>query len=557
MAWTWTIQPPTLTPEAKHDRRTTINLYALLAHASTLAPLLTALLTRLLLLHLSRQTRYARIPTSPSAKAQRRTRTRRLRDALVRVGWWLDDDVVGFGRRDEWLAGLLWLSWLLTLSIHGTGTDFLHFTKRLGAVAVSQLPAQYALSLKGLNAYALAFGSSHERVNRFHGVLGRVIAVMLFLHVACYNYFFVAVGVWPARLLDWVVVYGVVAAVALFALVGTTVTFVRRASYRVFFVTHVIAALLVPPLIFFHAPSSRIYLIEALLAILADLSVRKFRSITAPSTLTLVPDASLVAIEAHVPPRFLRSVSASPGSHVYLSIPRGSRRQASASRAFDFLYNPFSVASVDDERGSITLVARVRKGPMTRTLARLASSSSAAKIPLTIDGPYGSIAHRLVSWSPSRILVIAGGVGATFCLPLYRFLREQLPTTRIRLVWSVRTLADAAWASNAGLLPDKDDDEHDFQLFVSGGVVAPALDDMAGTDQAVELRPLRETSPPRHHSGRPDLEKVVDSVFRQGLEDSVAVLVCGPVEMAADVRRRVRPWAMRGRDVWWHSESFG
>ncbi|PFH57518.1 hypothetical protein XA68_14904 [Ophiocordyceps unilateralis] len=503
---------------------------------------------------------YVAVPTSPVAKARRRLDGRRLRyeNVVSRIAWWLDDRL-GFGRRDEWLIGFVWFFWLLALCLHHTGTDFLHFTKRLGAVAVSQLPVLYLLSLKGLNPFALAFGSSHERLNRFHGVLGRLVGLLLVLHAACYNYFFVVAGIWPRRLLDWIVVCGVVAALGLAALGATAMASVRRASYRVFFVTHVLVALMLPLLIFFHAPSVRIYLIEALLALLFDLGVRKLRSVHSPSTLVLRPDANLVAVEAPVPPHMLRAVSASAGSHVYLSIPPGSGRSASGPRAldlFDFLYNPFTVAAVDHQRASITLVARVRHGPMTRTLARLASSTPAArKVSLTIDGPYGSMARQLrhlVAWSPTRVLVIAGGVGATFSLPIYRFLREQLPSARIRLIWSVRGLADAAWASDAGLLPE---DDRDVQLFISGGASAPY--DTADTDSAVEMRSLRQASSPRHRLGRPDLETIVDDVFRQGLEEPVAVLVCGPAEMAAEVRRRVRPWVMLGRDVWWHSESFG
>ncbi|RDA82701.1 hypothetical protein CP532_3919 [Ophiocordyceps camponoti-leonardi (nom. inval.)] len=543
MTWTWDVVGGPISPDEKHRRRETIDSYANIAHVSALTVAAFAGAVMLFLRFRPATTTppvYAQVPTSPVAKA-RRLRLRRFnaRHLLSRIRWWLDDDLPGgAGHRHEWIFGLVWALWLLTLCVRDTGSDFLHLTKRFGAVAVSQLPTLYLLSLK-------AFGSSHEMLNRLHAVLGRLVGLLLLLHVVCYNYFFFVAGIWPKRLFDLVVVYGVVAFLALLALGLSAMASVRRASYRVFIRVHLVVALLVPLLVFFHAPSVRLYLVEAFLALIVDISVRKLRSVNVPSTLVFRPDANLVAVEATVPPRISRALSDSPAAYVYVSLPQ-------LSGAFDFLHNPFTVASVDDNRGTLTLVARVRNGPVTMTLARLASSSSSStrKHPLIIDGPYGSIALRLIARCPSRVLLIAGGIGATFILPTHRFLREHLPEARLRLIWTVRDEADTAWATEADLVPE------DAQLFVTGSRTRP--------NDAIEMRPLsssstttNSSSPPNHHRGRPDLDAIVDAVFRQGYEDPVAVLVCGPAGLAADVRRRVRPWAMQGRDVWWHSESFG
>jgi hypothetical protein len=56
---------------------------------------------------------------------------------------------------------------------------------------------------------------------------------------------------------------------------------------------------------------------------------------------------------------------------------------------------------------------------------------------------------------------------------------------------------------------------------------------------------------------RPELGKIIDTTFRKGTEETVAVLVCGPAEMSREIKARVRPWVMKGRSVWWHDESFG
>lgn len=56
---------------------------------------------------------------------------------------------------------------------------------------------------------------------------------------------------------------------------------------------------------------------------------------------------------------------------------------------------------------------------------------------------------------------------------------------------------------------------------------------------------------------RPHLGAIVDSVFRKGKGERVAVLVCGPAGMARELRRDVGKWVGKGRDVWFHDESFG
>jgi hypothetical protein len=56
---------------------------------------------------------------------------------------------------------------------------------------------------------------------------------------------------------------------------------------------------------------------------------------------------------------------------------------------------------------------------------------------------------------------------------------------------------------------------------------------------------------------RPDLRKIVDGTFRHGNEERVAVLVCGPKQMARELREQVGRWVKKGRDVYFHDESFG
>ena len=144
------------------------------------------------------------------------------------------------------------------------------------------------------------------------------------------------------------------------------------------------------------------------------------------------------------------------------------------------------------------------------------------------------------------------------------------------MVWAVRGAGDATWAVTGkeaqALLRD-----NNLRLFVTGSIVDPA--DLASSrreasgqaegsgagddgDGEVEMSAMyrdrrrgRYTS--QHNRKRPDLKKIVDDLFKHGQEERVAVLVCGPREMARELREHLGPWVKKGRSVWYHKEGFG
>lgn len=58
-------------------------------------------------------------------------------------------------------------------------------------------------------------------------------------------------------------------------------------------------------------------------------------------------------------------------------------------------------------------------------------------------------------------------------------------------------------------------------------------------------------------AGRPDLAMAVEQVFSHGGAEKVAIFVCGPKSLSRNLRGHVRPWVMKGRDVWFWDEAFG
>ncbi|GAB0134647.1 hypothetical protein EsDP_00003009 [Epichloe bromicola] len=582
----WPYGFPALSHEEKQLRRQALDFYACMAHYSALAPALVFLLYRVsrrVVYQAGRasasneQGRYAPLPRSPVVRAHQQG-TASASDITIkwrRLTWWLGDDVYFAGSHcgqwDEWVIGALWTAWLLVLTVKGTGNDYFHLTKRLGAIAVSQLPIQYLLALKALNPFAWAFRSSHEHVNRYHRVLGRIIYGLLLLHLILYNAYFIYAGIWLRRIFNPAVFCGVVASLGFHGIVATATRAARKYSYRIFFITHLVVAMLMPVLLFFHASSARFFIVEAVVIFIADLAVRRVTTIDAPSTLETIPGTALVKITSSIPAHKLANFRAIPGSHIYLSIPPSSRTTtvpASKSGVVDYLHNPLTVAAVDERHGTISFVARVRSGPMTNILSAFSSAASqptmeTRKTVLGIEGPYGTMAARfgdLLSWGPSRVLLVSGGVGATFTLPIYHALQSELPSAKLQLIWAIRGAGDATWAVSDATTGRSVLEDPSIQLFLTGdmGVADDREDADAGGD--VELSQLRRSSgrvASKQNRKRPDFEKIVDDIFRQGSSDSVAVVVCGPWDMTREVRQRVGPWARKGRRVWWHSETFG
>ncbi|KAI0460561.1 ferric reductase like transmembrane component [Xylaria acuta] len=573
----WPYQFVDLDTEQLQARRHALDRYGLVAQLSTLVPVALFLLYRLVTWGVARLTgsgrgTYAAVPDSPTLKRQRLSPLGAWNASAGKVAWWFGDDVVflgwNWGPRDQIIAGVVWTIWLFVLCVVGTGNDYLHLTRRFGIVGVSQFPVQYLLSLKSLNPFALALKSSHEEVNRWHRVLGRVIYVFVTLHAVFYLNFYYQNNLLGQKITSIVPVLGFILITAMHFLYGTALSVVRQYSYRIFFITHLLVALALPPAIYFHAHHASFYVWESLVVFLVDIAVRKFDTTVAEVKVELIPDTDLVKLVGSIPEGKIDRFVKNPGTHIYLSIPAASRPDrnpiAAAHLIFEFSFNPFSIAAVDESARELTLVARRHDGPMTRTLAGFANNTNTdSKIKLAFDGPYGCAKRfpNLTGPEFDRILLVAGGVGATFTLPLYRWILAENPAARVQMVWAVRGAGDATWPVIKEGKSIADDDN--IQLFLTGSILEGADGDvrLSSDSEHVELASLPEGRRLARHvlvhsDKRPDLLKIVDDVFRQGFEERVAVLVCGPEAMARELRSHVGVWVRKGRYVWWHNESF-
>lgn len=428
------------------------------------------------------------------------------------------------------------------------------------------------------------------------------------LHASFYLNFFVLSGFLAKRIKDWDVVWGIVG-IILFAGISTTaLAFVRRRSYRVFFVSHIaIANLIIVPL-YLHVSHIRIFVYQVVVVEALHLVFRGLRLKIYQGTIRLLPGTNLVQI------RIPLQVGASalkwkPGQHVYLNKPWGKATTPSFFQQWLMTNktNPFTIASIPSKDKELLLVARTLNGN-TKYLAGLARSLAQGGsgipmlptangdipiLPIALEGPYGA-STRLPDLSEyDKVLLVAGGVGATFIMPIYRSIVElHDPTpagTQVRCIWAVQRLADTQWAfsisgSEKDIEEDADAETDGNSLLHNAAAVevyvtrpsGPSLQvndsfavggdeddeegeaiEMAENEQLLSME--EQMDKPREgmvvKSGRPKLNTIVDEVFSKGMK--TAVICCGPKRLTEDLKKDVEVWVRKGHELFWWDETFG
>ncbi|MCJ1384650.1 hypothetical protein MMC17_007768 [Xylographa soralifera] len=583
-----------LTPEQLDQRRFLLDSYAQLAQYSVIFPLLCfqiPLVSRFLVLQAQRFTKTnENRPTEHTERPPITVVGRSL--SLItefkrKIRWVLDDSIwPGWGTWKEAVSGGLWGSWLLALVLYDTGDDYMHVTKRFGIVAASQLPLHYLLSAKpAYNPIQYLTRLSHEQLNPYHRVFGYVLMSLFVAHATLYLNFYIQMGFLTKRIKDIDVQLGL-AAVISFTIIGTSaISYIRHYSYRIFYTLHIALSFAILPILYFHVRYLRIYILETA-AIYAFLVLQRYINKQHPgsATVSLIPNTSLIRIS--LPAAALpEQKTYRPGQHVYLSRPFFNQ---TSSISISHM-NPFSVANLPlEDSPRIELIARELDGS-TKMIADAARHHKGGPLHFLLEGPYGSATKFPDLLSYDHVLFVAGGVGATFALPIYGDLLRRISSnhdseknsttsgvgldngqarhrkivsaaaekttaepesqqtdedmksatnSKLSFIWSVRAVEDATWGLEAirqqnGNIPKS------FELFVSG------------KQKESQYSVLTTTT-----YERPQVKSVVEKVFTGSESQRVAVLVCGPAALGRDVRREVGEWVWKGREVWWHEEQF-
>lgn len=195
-------------------------------------------------------------------------------------------------------------------------------------------------------------------------------------------------------------------------------------------------------------------------------------------------------------------------------------------------------------------------------------------ISLIVEGPYGASARLPDFLLFDRVLLVAGGVGATFIVPIWRHIvnsrqRNYLHKDGdVRFVWAVKKLVETTWAFPLKQRESKRGSRMGgVEIYVTGQAEVNDEDEHLGESfELVEQDQLMGEND-KHDKGllaqgitvkymRPDLYEVVDEIF-SGHVEKMAVLICGPTSMGRQLRKDIGKWVRRGKDVYWHAEIFG
>lgn len=176
---------------------------------------------------------------------------------------------------------------------------------------------------------------------------------------------------------------------------------------------------------------------------------------------------------------------------------------------------------------------------------------------ILVEGPYGSPPplHAF-----TNIIFLVGGTGIAVPLSNFSSLLSSKLTANITIVWAVRELAflDSVIATDLHILGALKSEKTELRVYVTKD--ADRVDIIEGDEwEGVhQVRRLDETGKRvTVRSGRPDIRTEVEDAVEGVEKGSLAVVACGPGEMADEARRAVVHILGRGENkVEYFEESF-
>ncbi|KKK19044.1 hypothetical protein AOCH_004186 [Aspergillus ochraceoroseus] len=206
MSWPWHFV--TVSEAEKQHRRELLDLRGYVAQ---LAILLAIILIRLY--------NYSSSLAQKGEKRTPRSRQKSWLDLPPFTGW--------VEARRQYIICLLWLGGLIGLAVWNTGDDYLHLTKALGHIGLSQIPLQIAMSPvlyistskpRSSSLVSILTSIPQPSLTPYHRVFGRVVVPPLLLaHATLYDSFFLQSShpdyssLFAKRILDRDVQWGIAA----------------------------------------------------------------------------------------------------------------------------------------------------------------------------------------------------------------------------------------------------------------------------------------------------------------------------------------------------------
>ncbi|GKZ60001.1 hypothetical protein AnigIFM49718_006329 [Aspergillus niger] len=334
---------------------------------------------------------------------------------------------------------------------------------RTGFIAICQLPLIFLLAGRQ-NLIGMLVGMSYERLNWFHRWIARTLWLTATIHMCFwfrdwgrYNYIVYELKNYTLA------TRGFAAWIILTFIVITSAAPIRRFGYEFFVLQHLVTFVGFTVAVWLHAPAEvKVWVwipigflvfdrvARYLWATYANLSI--FHRSKSPAHALWANRATFTPLPGNVTRIAIENpgVGWKPGQHVFLT----------CHSIVPLQSHPFTIASIPEDNKMVMYV-RAEKGG-TRRFFRYASKNhevlgTSDQVPakrartVFIEGPYGQM--RPLKQFDSVIL-LAGGMGATFTVPCLRDIvakwkaestRRLAATKRIRFVWVIKSRTQLSW----------------------------------------------------------------------------------------------------------------
>ncbi|KAB8256537.1 ferric reductase like transmembrane component-domain-containing protein [Aspergillus pseudonomiae] len=459
---------------------------------------------------------------------------------------------------------------------------------RTGILSYACLPFLWLFAGRN-NIFLWATNFSVQSFNIFHRHVAWACTIFAIIHSVNYSVVF---AYYDGRFQSvWVQEYwymGVVATILMSFMLVQSMTILRRIGYETFLIIHIAFAIVVVYALFRHTsfdgtkwngylwPMVAIWGFDRTVRLVriayCNLNVRfgkQFVS-TSQSTVHYCEASDLIKVEVYP-----ASTTLTPraGQHYYLYQPVSLKGWEN---------HPFTLGAYvltqdkNSEQGN-KLIFYIRPyDGWTRRLRDLCRKSQVdIRLSLLLEGPYGSTAALHTCES---ILMIVGGTGIAAAVPyiiehVSRAKEGTTRTVRIQLVWSARSteMYSQVFCDELSTLLHHEDiattyfctNKASLDLEMKAGSgdepgespMSSTLDDKEG-NVASSVR----NGTVRFLSGRPDVGGIIKAEVQEAKISSgrLAVLTCGPAQMADDCRQTVYEVMKDGfQDIEYHEEAFG